>query len=195
MTGNSAGRGSVFYDAQCRLCVAGRQRWGALFERRGFSWVPLQTPGTAARLRITENQLRSEMWLQRADGRTLVGVDAWCALMRSVWWLSPLGMLMALPGIHAAARILYRWIARNRHCLGGSCNVHSHTLVGVHLGDAHPRAGGRGSGRMTFSARRLRRWLGNDKSQPAKSEAEVTPVARASRANKPHRHSAFLELP
>ena len=119
-------RGRVFYDAECRFCVAGRRRWGVLFERRGFVWLPLQTPGTAARLGITENQLRAEMWLQRADGRVTSGVGAWSELLRQVWWLWPLGMLIALPGFNALARVLYRWIARNRHCLGGHCPIHSH---------------------------------------------------------------------
>lgn len=123
---DASARGRVFYDAECRFCVAGRRRWGGLFERRGFAWVPLQTPGTAARLGITENQLRAEMWLQRADGRTFSGVGAWSELLRRVWWLWPLGMLIALPGFNALARLLYRWIARNRHCLGGSCQIHSH---------------------------------------------------------------------
>lgn len=119
-------RGRVFYDAGCRFCVAGRRRWGGLFERRGFVWLPLQTPGTAARLGITEDQLRAEMWLQCADGRAFSGVGAWSELLRQVWWLWPLGMLIALPGFNALARVLYRWIARNRHCLGGSCQIHSH---------------------------------------------------------------------
>jgi predicted DCC family thiol-disulfide oxidoreductase YuxK len=119
-------RGRVFYDAECRFCVAGRRRWGGLFERRGFVWLPLQTPGTAARLGITEAQLRAEMWLLRADGRAFSGVGAWRELLRSVWWLWPLGMLLALPGINALARVLYRWIARNRHCLGGRCRIHAH---------------------------------------------------------------------
>lgn len=124
--------GRVFYDAECRFCVAGRRRWGGLFERRGFVWLRLQTPGTAARLGITEDQLRAEMWLQRADGRTFSGIGAWGELLRSVWWLWPLGMLIALPGVNALARALYRWIAHHRYCLGGRCRIHSHTQAGLH---------------------------------------------------------------
>ena len=36
ITGKDAGRGWVFYDAECRFCVAGMKRWGGLFARRGF---------------------------------------------------------------------------------------------------------------------------------------------------------------
>jgi predicted DCC family thiol-disulfide oxidoreductase YuxK len=119
-------RGCVFYDADCRFCVAARTRWGPLFERRGFLWLPLQTPGTAARLGVTEAQLQEEMWLQRADGRTASGVNSWGVLMRAVWWLWPLGMVLAIPGINAVAARLYRGIARNRYCLRGTCRIHSH---------------------------------------------------------------------
>jgi predicted DCC family thiol-disulfide oxidoreductase YuxK len=118
--------GRIYFDAECRFCAAHRRRWGPIFERRGFVWLPLQTPGAAHRLGVTESRLREEMWLQLADGRTRSGVDAWSALMRHVWWVWPLGIMLALPGFNAGARVLYRWIARNRHCLGGACTIHSH---------------------------------------------------------------------
>ena len=117
--------GWIYFDAECRFCVAHRRRWGRIFERRGFVWLPLQTAGTAGRLGVTDSQLRSEMWLQLADGRKFNGVNAWSAQMRRVWWLWPLGVMLALPGVNAGARVLYRWIAKNRHCLGGACTIPS----------------------------------------------------------------------
>lgn len=126
ITGKDAAQGWVFYDAECRFCVAGMKRWGGLFARRGFEWLPLQTPGAATRLGVTEAQLFEEMWVQLADGRVTSGVNAWAALMRSVWWMWPLGVLLAVPGINAIAQVVYRWVARNRYCLGGSCKIHTH---------------------------------------------------------------------
>lgn len=119
-------RGWVFYDGGCRFCVAGMRRWSGLFARRGFVWIPLQTPGTAARLGVTEVELLEEMWLLRTDRRTCGGVDAWAALFRGVWWLWPLGVLLAVPGFRWFGALCYRGIARNRHCLGGTCAIHSH---------------------------------------------------------------------
>ena len=113
--------GWVFYDAQCRFCVRSRERFGPLFERRGFRWMPLQTPGTAARLGYTEAELMGEMKLLLPNGQVFGGVDAWAVLLRSVWWLWLFGVLLKVPGLNAVATWGYAWIARNRHCLGGSC--------------------------------------------------------------------------
>ena len=121
----SSALGWIYFDAECRFCVAHPRHWGRIFERRGFVWLPLQTPGAAERLGVTEAQLRAEMWLQFADGRTFSGVNAWSAQMRRVWWLWPLGAVLALPGFNAGARWVYRWIARHRYCLGGTCRIHA----------------------------------------------------------------------
>jgi predicted DCC family thiol-disulfide oxidoreductase YuxK len=115
--------GWIFFDAQCAFCVGHRQRWGRIFERRGFVWIPMQTPGTAERLGITEAELQTEMWLLLADGRKFSGVNAWSGLMPRVWWLWPLGALLTVPGFNASGRALYRWIAKHRHGLGGTCTM------------------------------------------------------------------------
>ncbi len=115
--------GWIYFDGDCRFCTAHRQRWGKVFERRGFVWLPLQTPGTAERLGITEMQLHAEMWLQLADGRKFGGISAWSVQMRRVWWLWPMGVVLALPGFKALRRGIYRWIAQRRHCLGGVCTI------------------------------------------------------------------------
>jgi predicted DCC family thiol-disulfide oxidoreductase YuxK len=115
--------GWIFFDAECRFCVASRRRWGRLFERRGFVWLPLQTPGTAERLGAGPELLMTAMWVLPAGARPQRGVDAWMALMRHVWWLEPFAVVLELPGIKPAARAVYRWIARNRHCLGGQCRI------------------------------------------------------------------------
>ena len=116
----------MFYDAECLFCVACVKRWGGLFARRGFEWLPLQTPGAAMRLGVTAIQLREVMWLQLADGRTHGGVDAWARLFRAVWWLWLLGALLSLPGFRWVGAFYYRHIALNRHCLGEMCGLHSH---------------------------------------------------------------------
>jgi predicted DCC family thiol-disulfide oxidoreductase YuxK len=116
-------RGWIFYDAECPICRKGRKVWGGIFARRGFEWFPLQTPGVAHRLGLSETALLEEMKLQLAGGRVLGGIDSWVVLFRSVWLLWPIGFLLSLPGFHALSRACYRWIARNRYCFGGKCGV------------------------------------------------------------------------
>lgn len=113
--------GWVFYDADCPLCVAGVRRIGGLFARRGFAWEPLQGPDVALRLGASPAAMLDEMKLLLADGRVVGGADAWSELLRSVWWLSPLGWLMRLPGLHELCLAAYCCLARNRYCLGGAC--------------------------------------------------------------------------
>lgn len=115
--------GWIFFDADCRFCVGGRRRWGRVFERRGFVWLPLQTPGSAERLRVTQDQLMAEMWVLTASRTPLSGVSAWIELMRRVWWLWPLAVFLGMPGINLIAQGVYRWIARNRYCISGRCEV------------------------------------------------------------------------
>lgn len=116
-------RGWVFYDGACRFCVRSATRWGGLFARRGFYWLPLQIPGTTARLGMTEEALREEMKLLHTDGCVVGGVEAWAVLCRTVWWLWPIGVLLSLPGVRWLSEVGYRWVARNRYCLSGSCEL------------------------------------------------------------------------
>jgi predicted DCC family thiol-disulfide oxidoreductase YuxK len=115
--------GWIFFDAECRFCVANRRRWGRIFERRDFVWLPLQTLGTAERLGVTPELLMAEMWVLPAGAPPLNGVEAWVGLMRHVWWLRPLAVVLDLPGIKWLAQAVYRWIARNRYCIAGRCRV------------------------------------------------------------------------
>jgi predicted DCC family thiol-disulfide oxidoreductase YuxK len=116
-------RGRLFYDAQCGLCQSGVSRGGRFFQRHGFLSVPLQTPGLAPSLGISESELRREMKLQLATGRLLGGVDAWSALLRSVWWLWPAGAALHIPGIHGLAAVVYRWIAAHRYQISRQCRL------------------------------------------------------------------------
>jgi predicted DCC family thiol-disulfide oxidoreductase YuxK len=115
--------GWIFFDAECRFCVASRRRWGRVFESCGFVWEPLQSPGAAERLGVTPELLRAELWLLPAGGRPLSGVSAWIALMRRVWWMKPFALALDLPGIRYLAGVGYRWFARHRYCLAGRCDL------------------------------------------------------------------------
>jgi predicted DCC family thiol-disulfide oxidoreductase YuxK len=107
-------KGCVFYDADCPLCSRAHSLFGRLFAQRGFPWRPLQTPGTASRLGLSEAALRQEMKLELANHQVLGGLDSWLVLLRSVWWLWPAGALLSLPGLHRVGQAGYACLARHR---------------------------------------------------------------------------------
>jgi alginate O-acetyltransferase complex protein AlgI len=92
-------------------------------QRYHFCFVPLQSPGTTARLRRTEIELMSQMHLLRPNGSVLAGADAFVEIARQIGWLRPLPFLARLPGVLWVLRWLYARLAANRYCLDGACRV------------------------------------------------------------------------
>jgi predicted DCC family thiol-disulfide oxidoreductase YuxK len=108
----------VGYDSDCGVCRRGVRRWHAVFERRGFVFVPLRNPWLRGRLGLREGELPNEMKLLLADGRVAGGVEAIAVMMRAVWWLAASGWLISLPGARELARAVYRWSAQRRYRFG-----------------------------------------------------------------------------
>lgn len=113
----------VFYDAECRLCVAGANRLRGVLARRGIALVPLQSPGASTLLGVPEEQLLVEMRLRLANGTVLGGASAVVEIARRIWWASPLWAISRLPGAMRPLNAIYRWVARNRTCFNGTCDV------------------------------------------------------------------------
>ena len=113
----------MFYDAQCRLCVAGATRLSGVLARRHIDLVPLQSPGASALLVVPEEQLLVEMRLRLRDGTVLGGAAAVVEIARRIWWASPLWAISRLPGAMRPMNAVYKWVARNRTCLNGPCSV------------------------------------------------------------------------
>ena len=123
-TANNETHGWIFYDAGCSLCVRAAARANRLLERRGFRLLPLQTPGTAERLRVTQDELPAEMHLLTPSGQRLGGADALVEIARHIWWAKPLVLMARLPGAMPLLRRLYARLAANRQCLNDVCNTH-----------------------------------------------------------------------
>jgi predicted DCC family thiol-disulfide oxidoreductase YuxK len=113
----------VLYDALCPLCLSSVERWRGTFERRGAGFIPLQDPRAEAYLGLRPGEVPAEMQLVLPDGRRIGGHRAIAWLCRRVWWLAALGVVMEWPVADGVARAAYRWIARNRYCMGDVCRV------------------------------------------------------------------------
>ncbi len=113
--------GWLCFDAQCGLCALLAHRFGPLLRRHRFALVPLQTPWVRDCLLNAGEALLSEMRLIAPHGRVHGGADALLEIARRIWWAKPLYWLSRVPLVKPALRSGYRWVARNRACLGGSC--------------------------------------------------------------------------
>lgn len=109
-------QGWIFYDGQCRYCIAAADKFERLFARRGFGFLPLQTPWVQARLALDPDAPLDEMRLLTVAGEDLGGANALIFLLRQVWWLWPLYLVARLPRMHGLVDRGYRWIAAHRGC-------------------------------------------------------------------------------
>ena len=113
--------GRLYWDSACPFCIRWVGRLGFIARQGSFELVPMQTDAARRDLHLREGELPTEMKLRLADGRLLGGLDAFIAMAEAAGWTAPLGWLLRAPGINTLAWGGYRWVARNRHCLGGSC--------------------------------------------------------------------------
>ena len=109
-------RGWIFYDGECRYCIAAATRFERLFARRGFHFLPLQTPWVEARLGLSPGAPLDEMRVLTKDDLDLGGADAVIFLAKEVWWTWPVYLLAHLPGARTLLDRAYRWVAIHRGC-------------------------------------------------------------------------------
>lgn len=108
--------GWILYDGDCRHCTGAANRFHHIFARRGFQFIPLQTPWVQRRLKLVPGAPLEEMRVVTEAGGDFGGADAVLFLARQVWWLRPLSLLGRLPRMHRALDHGYRWIAAHRGC-------------------------------------------------------------------------------
>jgi len=109
-------QGWILYDGDCRYCIAAAQQFKQLFARRGFDFIPLQTPWVQARLGLQSGAPLEEMRVLTRENQNLGGADAIIFLLRQIWWARPFFVLSKLPGMRRIIDRAYRWIAAHRGC-------------------------------------------------------------------------------
>lgn len=141
----------IIWDDECGLCDGVVRRFRALYEARGYEFVPtrlwLASLSPNERGRMTADEMRVVL----RDGRVIGGAEAVAYLMRRVWWLWPAGVAGRLPVVRTVARKLYEAVARRRYQLCGTCKMHRGEPC-----DAKSEAG-RGCGTRRMSGRIIRR--------------------------------------
>lgn len=107
----------LVFDGDCGFCTTSArfgQRMLELEHVEPWQFLDLDT------LPVTEEACREAVQWIAEDGAVASAHDAVIAALRhtgGVWSL--LGRLMAVPGVHWLAGVVYRWTARHRHRLPG----------------------------------------------------------------------------
>lgn len=114
---------AIYYDDHCQFCRGMLHRFGRTLARRRFTFVPLQSPDAARVLGVSDEHLLDEMRVCLDNGAVLGGASALAAIARRIWWAWPLWALSRAPGAMPLLDVAYRWIARRRYCLNGTCEV------------------------------------------------------------------------
>lgn len=58
-----------------------------------------------------------------ADGRKLVGADAYIFGMKTVWWSAPVGYMLGIPPFRQATWLFYKMFNRNRFLVSRVCRL------------------------------------------------------------------------
>jgi len=110
-------RGWVLYDGECAFCTRWIVRMENTLMQRGFGVAPRQAPWIRECLGRPIDALPDEMILLTPAGRIYGGADALVLLAQTIWWAWPVYAAAQITGVKRVFRVVYRWVAKRRHCL------------------------------------------------------------------------------
>ena len=120
----------IVYDGECRFCIWSTDRVKRLDRKGQFDYVPRQTPGVEERFPfLTQSDFNTGLRLIIGADTVFVGADAVYEIYRRMPPFHLVAWIYRLPLLHGLCRMVYGWIARNRHRLGrvecdtGACTI------------------------------------------------------------------------
>lgn len=116
-------KGWVLYDGMCGFCSWWIPFWKNTINRTGYDIAMLQSNWVREKLALNEELLNKDIVLLFSDGRKLVGADAYIFGMRTVWWSSPVGFILGLPGFKQLTWLFYKLFNRNRFLVSRVCRL------------------------------------------------------------------------
>jgi predicted DCC family thiol-disulfide oxidoreductase YuxK len=112
----------VVYDGECAFCRRQIARIRRQDRADVFEYTPRQTPGLdEAFPELARGDFNTGMRLIMPTGRIYVGADAVYRIVRQLPVWRRVAWLYHVPGLHAAARAAYAFIAARRQRLGRDC--------------------------------------------------------------------------
>jgi predicted DCC family thiol-disulfide oxidoreductase YuxK len=124
--------GWVLYDAACGFCTWWIPFWRKTIQKAGYDIAPLQAAWVRAKTGLEGPSVNRDILLLMKDGTLVHGADAYIFGMKRVWWSSPLGHLMDLPGMKQLTWVFYRWFNRNRFFVSNVCRLSPADIGEVH---------------------------------------------------------------
>jgi len=122
-------KGYVLYDGACGFCSWWIPFWKKTINKTGYDIAPLQAGWVRDKLKISDEMLNKDIVLLFNDGRKLIGADAYIFGMKKVWWSSPIGYLLGLPGLRQLTWLFYKIFNRNRFFVSKVCGLKSHLAL------------------------------------------------------------------
>jgi predicted DCC family thiol-disulfide oxidoreductase YuxK len=119
-------RGWVLYDGGCGFCSRWVGFWAKTLRRHGFEPAALQEPWVSQKLGMPVNALLADIRLLTSTGDLISGADVYLYVTGRIWWAWPFYAIFSLPGFNRLIHVGYRWFARNRYCVSGSCKLPTH---------------------------------------------------------------------
>lgn len=116
-------KGWVLYDGYCGFCSWWIPFWKKTINRTGYDIAALQEKWVREKLKLPEELHNKDIVLLFADGKKLIGADAYIFGMKKVWWSAPAGYLLWLPGFRHATWLFYKIFNRNRFLVSKICRL------------------------------------------------------------------------
>ena len=121
--GRVPSRGWILYDGDCGFCSRWVQFWTKTLRQRGYEPAALQEPWVTQKLQMPIDTLLADIRLLTTNDELISGADVYLQVTRRIWWAWPFYAIFRLPGFNRLVHLGYRWFARNRYCISGTCRV------------------------------------------------------------------------
>ncbi len=116
-------RGIVLYDGQCGFCSRWVKHWAKTLKRRGFAIASLDEPWVSDTIKVSLEELVTDIRLLTCDGRLVSGANVYLYVTRRIWFAWPFYALFSLPGFNWFIHRGYRWFAKNRYWFSRTCRL------------------------------------------------------------------------
>ena len=85
----------------------------------------MQSKWVREKMNLPDELLNKDIVLLMQNGTKLVGADAYIFGMKRVWWSSPAGYLLSLPGFKQLTWLFYKIFNHNRFFVSKVCRLKS----------------------------------------------------------------------